>query len=163
MAGTICAHRAPSQNTQGSARVAQVAEISARTVDCSEIASLFRNPPHTHSRAQQRTSRPRKLQIPSLHIVLPNPLIAKRLVQVAEVVETLCAPHGLRVALFHGGVPYPPQQRALREVRPPPTPAEFETVAYALADRGGDSVPDLLPQLKPFLSLITLLLLVLLI
>jgi len=35
--------------------------------------------------------------------------------QVGEVCEMLSAPHRMRTVLFHGGVPYPPQQRALKD------------------------------------------------
>ena len=35
--------------------------------------------------------------------------------QVGETLELCASPHRLRVALFHGGVAYQPQQRTLRD------------------------------------------------
>ena len=49
---------------------------------------------------------------PRMIVLAPTRELAR---QVAETVANCAMPHGLRVTLFHGGVPYPPQQRALRE------------------------------------------------
>ena len=57
--------------------------------------------------------RPLKRGRPTRMVVLaPTRELAR---QVAEVAAELGAVHGLRVELFHGGVPYPPQRRVLRD------------------------------------------------
>ena len=56
-----------------------------------------------------RLARGRK---PRMLVLTPTRELAR---QVAEVCEMLAGPHRLRCALFHGGVPYPPQQRVLRD------------------------------------------------
>jgi ATP-dependent RNA helicase DDX21 len=49
---------------------------------------------------------------PRMIVLAPTRELAR---QVGEVCEMLAGVHQLRTVLFHGGVPYPPQQRALRE------------------------------------------------
>mmetsp|Transcript_39729 Transcript_39729/g.125441 ORF Transcript_39729/g.125441 Transcript_39729/m.125441 type:complete len:461 (+) Transcript_39729:41-1423(+) len=49
---------------------------------------------------------------PRMVVLAPTRELAR---QVSEVCSMLAAPHRLRTVLFHGGVPYPPQQRALRD------------------------------------------------
>ncbi len=51
-------------------------------------------------------------RLPRMIVLAPTRELAR---QVSEVLETLGRQHRLRVALFHGGVPYPPQQRVLRD------------------------------------------------
>ena len=60
---------------------------------------------------EQRVTAPERGRRPRMLVLAPTRELAK---QVAETVELVARPHRLQVATFHGGVPYPPQQRVLR-------------------------------------------------
>lgn len=65
-----------------------------------------------HNVQESRAGPKEKGRKAAILVLAPTRELAR---QVAETFELLAQPDGLRVSVFHGGTPYGPQQRALRE------------------------------------------------